>query len=371
MRDGSTLIALQGYGKEPFAVLHLLTPECTLDRGFGTDGTAMITLPAGLRRAHAPGGREGLRFHVADASSGGGAFLAGSYEGEAVVGEVTSHGTVDHAFGESGWAVLPSHGSAEGVVQGPSGRIIVNGGEIIYPGSATKASEWVAALSPRGRLDRMFGGHGRVDFPEVSAFGIERIEVEPNGDILVDYGGGRMGCYQTKLSMLSPSGTPVPRFAGRLARFWNALGFSTFVGDVVIQGEGFTLIGTGQRTCLGAPHAAHPRRPGLLARFKPDGEPVGPTIRFPSEMFSGVSAFTEGHDIMLLTSQWEHEHEQSLIAIEPNGSPARRFAIRGRTQISPPTHGTQGGPGELTLSVDHEFASTSGAPELQLIRLRR
>jgi hypothetical protein len=153
---GFTLVTANGYGRDRFALLHLLTPDCELDRGYGTNGTMAITFPSGLRPAHPPPDEqpEGLSYRYAGAASSGGAFLAGDYEGEAVVGEVTRRGTLDRSFGDDGWVRLPFGGAPpKAILQERSGQIILDGN----PAISSKA--WVAALSPRGRLDTTFGGH--------------------------------------------------------------------------------------------------------------------------------------------------------------------------------------------------------------------
>jgi hypothetical protein len=321
---GFTLVTVNGYGRDRFALLHLLTPDCELDRGYGT---MAITFPSSLRPAHPPPDEEpeGLSFSYAGAASGGGAFLAGDYEGEAVVGEVTRRGTLDRSFGEDGWVRLPfGEAPPKTILQERSGRIIADGDERI---GAVDPSCWVTALSPRGRLETTFGGHGRVSFPEGPVWGIKSMELEPNGDILVHDGGGRMGTYVIELSMLSPSGKPVPRFAERVARFWQKLGFTTFgqdeattfSGSVFIQDGGFTLVGVGQRRSMGDPHVRHLRDPGLIAHFKPDGELAAPPVRFRSEMLWSVTASPEGHRIMLEGSSREHPNRQVRIVLEPNG----------------------------------------------------
>src|SRR5271155_3597656 len=105
---GSTVIAFSGYQGKGLAVLHLVTPRCELDRQFGADGTARITVPssllADLRSVPHPsvpgyGLRGGLAIYVVAARNGGGAIVAGNYEGEWVVGDVTQHGTLDTSFG--------------------------------------------------------------------------------------------------------------------------------------------------------------------------------------------------------------------------------------------------------------------------------
>jgi len=66
-----------------------------------------ITFPSSLRPAHPPPDEEpeGLSFSYAGPASGGGAFLAGDYEGEAVVGEVTRHHRSHDAW------LIPTHAS--------------------------------------------------------------------------------------------------------------------------------------------------------------------------------------------------------------------------------------------------------------------
>lgn len=323
---GFTLVTVNGYGRDRFALLHLLTPDCELDRRYGTNGTMAITFPSSLRPAHPPPHEEpeGLSFTYAGPASGGGAFLTGDYEGEAVVGEVTRRGTLDRSFGEDGWVRLPfGEAPPKTILQERSGRIIADGASI----AGVDPSCWVTALSPRGRLDTTFGTHGRVRFPEGPVWRIQSMELEPNGDILVQDGGGRMGVYFIELSMLSPFGKPVPRFAERVARFWQKLGFTTFgrdeattfSGSVFIRGGGFTLVGVGQRGSMGDPHVRQPRDPGLLAHFKSDGELAARPVRFRSEMLWSVTASPEGHLIVLEGTSWEHLNRHVRIVLEPNG----------------------------------------------------
>jgi hypothetical protein len=336
LAGGFTLVTVNGYGRDRFALLHLLTPDCELDRGYGTNGTMAITFPSSLRPAHPPPGEEpeGLSFRYAGAASGGGAFLAGDDEGKAVVGEVTRRGTLDRSFGKDGWVLLPFGGTPQTILQERSGQIVLDGNESLHP-RPTPTLAWVSALSPRGRLDTSFGGHGRVTFYTGPVWSIRTMELEPNGDILVDDQGGRMGNYSIELAMLSPSGEPVPHFVERIARFWKALGFrpegygskdraGTFSGNVFVQGDGFTLAGMGHRESLeDLDRVRPPRAPGLIARFKPDGELAGTPIRFRSEMLWSVTASPEGHHIMLEGTSWEHPNRQVRIVLEPDGQRAR------------------------------------------------
>jgi len=386
---GSTVIAFSGWKRYP--VLHLVTPRCELDRQFGIDGTAMITIPSSLRSPHSsePGAEE-LSISAVAARNGGGAILAGNYAGEPVVAEITEHGTLDTSFGDDGWALLPFRAGARAILQEPSGRIIVGGEE---PRVGRPESNWAAALSAHGQFDPTFGGHGRVELPTGGDSGIDRLELEPDGDILVKVSGGKMGCFYTKLAMMTPSGQPVPKFATRLDRFWRATGFHAFVGDVYIDGDGFTLVGTGQGPCFDSPTSPSSLT-GVIARFLSDGRAAAPTIRFPSRIsaraWDGQAwAFPESGDIFFVTEPYFHAEPLepvALTALRPNGSADPQFAIHGRAQIL--AGGREGsgerlsgviriinaGPGEITLlaEVEHDLITTkpSELAELQLIRLR-
>jgi hypothetical protein len=147
----STLIAFTSYspGKN-FAVLNAITRRCARDRGFGTDGTATITIPSSLKPPTQPaddGLSEGLSIDVVAAGNGGGAIVAGSYAGGWVVGEVTASGQLNPRFARGGWSVLPFEGTVTNVLQETSGRILIGGNE---HASGCCTVNWAAALSADG-----------------------------------------------------------------------------------------------------------------------------------------------------------------------------------------------------------------------------
>jgi len=332
---GSTLIAFSsGYANKSFAVLDSFTPRCARDSGFGADGSATITIPASLRPAQPPANSpEGLSLDVLAARNGGGAIVAGSYGGDWVVGEVTGGGQLDPLFAQGGWSALPFEGEVTAVFEEPSGRIIIGGNE---HASGCCTVNWAAALSPSGQLEQAFGKHGRAELPTGEDSGIQRLAAEPNGDILADVGHGNMGCWGSSLAMLTPSGEPEPDFAQRLQRFWRAQGFGAFIGDTYVEGEGFTLIGTGQKPCYDEPPGSTARATGLIAHFRIDGTPAGPTVRFPSQMYGTVQAFPDGHDAILAESPYADGADIALTALRPDGSTDPRFAARGQARIRAP-----------------------------------
>jgi hypothetical protein len=268
--------------------------------------------------------------------NGGGAIVAGTYGGAWVVGEVTPSGRIDGAFGKGGWTVLPFRGEVSAVVQERSGRIFVGGDN---GGGGCCTLNWAAALSARGQLDRSFGRHGRAELPTGEDSGVGSVALEPNGDILAKVGYGNMGCWGTALAMLTPSGRPVPTFRKRLDRFWRGLGFGAFVGDAYIDGDGFTLVGTGQRPCAEGPSFSAPSSTGLIARFRVDGVPVSGTIRVPSRLYGTVVATHDGNDILVVESPYADPTRLTITARRADGSIDRRFGSNGRASIRTPWRG--------------------------------
>jgi hypothetical protein len=176
--------------------------------------------------------------------------------------------------------------------------------------------------------------------------------------------------------MLMPSGRPVPLFAERLDRFWKGLSFGAFVGDAFPDGKGFTLVGTGQTPCAEGPSASASSATGLIARFRTDGTPADPTIRFSSRLYGGLQAFKDGNDTLVAESVYGDSTQLTLTAREPNGSVDPRFGSRGQALIRTPWKGrnaaldtnvsvTQASP--TTFDV---VATIYGQNQLQLIRVR-
>ncbi len=375
--DGSTLIALTDvYPGKRSAVLRSVTRTCAPNREFGDDGAATITIPSSLRPTDpAKDGfpAEGVWVNAIAPRNGGGAIVAGVYGGDWVVGEVTARGTVDQTFGNHGWALLPLPGAVTAILQEPSGRIVIAGDD---GGAGCCTVNWAAALSEHGQLEDGFGAQGRAALPTGEDSGVRSLALEPNGDILADIGYGNMGCWGLALAMLTPSGAPEPMFAERLRQFWDAHHFGAFVGDVYIDSEGFTLIGTGQNPCAGGPRFSAPSATGLIARFRTDGTPAGLTVRFPSRMDGSVQALRDGHDAILATTPYADPTDITLTALRPDGSTDPRFASHGSARIRTPWHGSSATL-STTVSIDEAspteiviVATDSERNQMQLIRVR-
>jgi hypothetical protein len=374
MADGLTLIAISsGYPAKRAVVLRAVTRSCGIDRAFGEGGVATITISSRPQLAPPAAGSplpDGLTVDAVAPREGGGVILAGSYGGEWVVGAVTPVGKVDPSFGSGGWTVLPLHGEVRAVLSEPSGRLVIGGDN---GGGGCCTVNWAAAVSARGRLEDGFGTQGREELPTGEDSGVEALAREPNGDILAQVGYGNMGCWGVGLAMLMPSGTPVPRFVERLNRFWKGLGFGAFVGGIYLDGEGFTLVGTGQTSCAEGPSSS---ATGLIARFRADGRPSADTIRFPSKLYGSLQAFAHGKDALVVESAYGDSTELTVTARRPDGSADSRFGNRGQALIRTPWKGRNAAletSVSLTQASPNTFvvvATMSGQHQLQLIRVR-
>jgi hypothetical protein len=372
--DGSTLVALSSiYPGKRFAILHSFTTRCAPNQEFGDHGVATIGIHSHLRPAHStsPGmPADGLWVNVVAARSGGGAIVAGTYGGRWVVGEVTPRGQMDESFGNRGWTALAFNGEVREVLQEPSGRIIL-AGDTNPSGCCTR--NWAAAISAHGEPEDGFGAHGRVELPTAGEAGVEALALEPNGDILAQIGYGNNGCWGVVLAMLTPSGDLVPGFKQRLDQFWKRLGFGAFVGDVHPDGNGFTLVGTGERACDGY---ARQVATGLIARIQVDGRTAGTTTRFRSRMYGEVHAFSVGDDNFIVELPYGDSTRLTLAVRRSDGSTDARFANRGHAWIHTRWsgfHAVLGTTASVTRAGQREIvvvATRDGRNELHLMRVR-
>jgi hypothetical protein len=367
------LVAVSGYPTVRSVVLHAVTALCAADRGFGKEGVATIVLPLRPRPGNPPADGvpvDGVWVNAVAPRRGGGAILAGTYGNDWLVGEVTRRGQIDPTFGEGGWTVLPFPGEVTAVLQERSGRIIIAGDN---GGGGCCTLNWAAAVSAQGRLENGFGTRGREELPTGTDSGVGGLALEPNGDIVATVGYGNNGCWGVAVAMLMPSGRQVAQFAQRFDRFWHGLGFGAFVGDVYIDGDGFTLVGTGEKECDS--YRSQPAT-GLITRFRADGDLVSRTIRFPSRMYGDIHAFHNGDDIFVVTSPYYDSTQVTVTALRRDGSADPRFGSRGRARIHTPWKGRDAALGTI-VSVNRTspttivvIATQDGRKQLQVIRLR-
>lgn len=358
--NGSALIA---YSTGRSVVVQSLTSRCTLDPSFGHGGTATITRP-----------RRWLWVEALAPRKGGGAVIAGLYRNHAAVGEIDGRGRVVRTFGHNGRALFPFCAEPMSVLQEPSGRIVVAGDGWI---GEHCSGNWAAALHANGSYDGGFGDHGIVALPTLGAdSGVGGLTRLANGNLLVDIGFGNSGCWGYTLRLLEPSGWPVPLFARRFGRFWDKVGFHAFSGTVFAGGNGFTLVGTGQRPCwIGGPFHSRSAT-GLVVHFGGGGYLVGSPTRFASGMQAGVSALPLGHDTVVSSSPYGNAVRLALTAIGPDGSIDSRFGNHGRISVRAPWRGQDAG---LEAALDFVkvgprailvLAADGGHHELLALRIR-
>ena len=372
LADGSTLIAVSSGGppNKPTVVLYSVSPACTANLAFGKAGTVRLGPTQRESKDPLPGGAlGGLQIDVVAAASGGGAFIAGSYGGNWIVGKVTPQGQPDVSFGHKGWSVLRFGGEVASVVQQPSGIIALaatNGGG----GCCT--TNWMATLSSTGQRESEFGNGGREVLPTGEDSGPAPLVLEPNGDVLAPVDYGNMGCWGMSLQMLEPAGRPVPLFQQRLSSFWKALHFGAFTGSVYADGAGFTIIGTGQAPCYASKPAASVT--GVIAHFSTDGKQIGQTIRFASTQFGSLYASQDGNDTLIAASAYANSTRLTLDLLRPNGSLDGAFATGGVAELRTPWTG-MGAALQTQLSISEAGPDTivivaqDAGNQLQLTRL--
>jgi uncharacterized delta-60 repeat protein len=159
-RSTGKLLIAGGYGQDSMLLLRL-GPKGRLDRGFGGQGTGIVTTSAG-----------GIAQSLA-VQRGGKILLGGSNANlngrPMVVARFTRNGVLDRGFGRGGLAQamfwnpdLAASAGVSGLTTYPKGGIIASG-HIDYIGSDGHGSAGVFRLSSSGRRVRAFGTRGGVE----------------------------------------------------------------------------------------------------------------------------------------------------------------------------------------------------------------
>lgn len=338
--DGSTLTAFgQIYPGQDYVVLDAVNAQCQPDSSFGTNGTSQFTIPAGL--VPKPGRNAtsfGLWVNSITPRSDGGALVAGIYRDRWVIGSVTAQGLPDPSFGTGGWEALPLHGEASQVLQEASGEIIVGGDN---EGGGCCNVTHAVALTSDGSIDTAWGTNGRVTLPTGEDSGVAPMSVLPNGDLLTQVAYGNMGCWGLQLAMFTSSGQPVAGFGNRLGRFWRNHSFGAFVGDVYVDGSGFTLVGTGQRPCADGRRISAKSAHGVLVHFNANGSLNGPVVRFASKLYGQIGAFKRGSNTLLAETGYGSAATSLLRMIGPTGAAVTTFGKTGVVTLRLPWQAAQ------------------------------
>jgi len=113
----------------------------------------------------------------------------------------------------------------------------------------------------------------------------------------------------------------------------------------------------------------------LIARFRRDGRPASPVVRFPSRMYGQVWPFRKEKGTVVVTSPYAEPTRLALTALRPDGSIDPRFGSQGRARIHTPWRGrnawldttvviARAAPRAITL-----VATRAGLNELQIVRV--
>mgnify|MGYP001546705824 FL=1 len=368
MDDGTTLTAFgQIYPGQAYVVLDAVDATCSPDAQFGDNGTTRITVPNGL--IPAPGGRRltfGFWILGITPSSNGGALLAGVYRNRWVVASVQQNGELDSTFGANGWVAPPMHGEATQIVQEPSGQIIVAGDN---EGGGCCTVNHAVALTQEGRVDASFGKNGSITLPTGTDSGVRSLSPLANGNILAQVEYGNSGCWGIQLAMFTPAGKRVAGFAQGQDSFWRTHNFGAFVGDAYVDGDGFTLVGTGQRPCANGPKVSAKSAHGVIAHFTANGTIVGHATNFPSKLSFGISAFKHGDDTLLYEGSFGDASSELLRLIGSDGSALTSYGTNGVVRVTPPSPGSQSQvfpTGPTSLAV---VATEDGKAQFSVTRL--
>jgi hypothetical protein len=373
MGDGSTLTSFgQIYPGKAYVVLDAVTPTCGPDTQFGNNGTARITVPNSL--IPEPGKNApsfGLWINAITPRSDGGAIVVGTYRGRWVAAAVTAHGQLDSTFGTSGWTALSLEGEAAQVVQEASGEIVVGGDN---GGGGCCTVNHAAGLTAQGQPDKAFGNNGSVVLPTGEDSGVSGLSLLPDGDILAQVNYGNMGCWGHGLALLSSTGKPVAGFAAAMNKFWRTHSFGAFVGDAYVDGDGVTLVGTGQRGCADGRKISGKTAHGVIAHFSEAGAVVGTTSRFPSKLYGEITAFPRGANTLIAETSYGDSRTELLRLVGPTGTPITSFGANGVVRVQLPWVGAQSG---LLNGVTNEavapsltiVATADGKTQLAITRL--
>lgn len=244
----------------------------------------------------------------------------------ALVG-LTKNGNPDNSLSQDGRVLtkFPAVSSAADVAVQGNGRIVVAG--------RSGYNFAVARYTERGKLDRTFGGDGRVTINFGGADNAEAVAIQRNGKIVVGgfscVGGGMCSGDDFVLARLKRGGGLDHTFSGDGRVRYN-LGGSDRVFDLAIQRDGRIVAAGSTLAAAGDDFAAIRLKPnGKLDRtFSGDGKQR--TGFGGSESARALVIQPDGRIVMVGTTDATPTVDFALVRYRPNGKLDRSFDSDGR-----------------------------------------
>jgi uncharacterized delta-60 repeat protein len=312
----------------------------------------LITLALAADSAAAPGdfdptfssdGRLWTRFRPGPATIAGlavlpnGKIVAAGYTGPEAVDDIAlaryrPNGRLDRTFGGDGKVrtrIGPGSDEAHAVVVQPDGKVVT-------AGSVQTGSDYDVVLvryRRNGRLDRTFGGDGKVR-TSVGTFAVANaLTLQPNGKILAAGTVGNAPDLRFALFRYLPDGRPDrsfgPNQTGRV---------STSVGTGFAQGAAVALQRNGKIVVAGSAETGPDTEGFALVRFRRNGT-LDPTFsggRVTTQVgtggFAGAHAVAIQADgkIVAAGEALDPSREFALVRYNRNGSPDMGFGVGGK-----------------------------------------
>jgi uncharacterized delta-60 repeat protein len=261
--DGKVVFAVEGTREDPGERLEVgrYLANGEPDSGFGTSGTAVVTLSTRTRPAGVMLGPNGT-ITVAMPQSGGGSPQFGN---GLSLARLLANGSPDPGFG-GGRLLFPTPGmeaTVQAAALGPDGSTFV----VFEEGTEFRAtSDNVVKLTPGGALDPTFGGDGRIRLFDrgIDAAGSDDVVVDAKGRLVGTGWSGTAVAYRLRAdggtdrtfnggqSLPFPAGSPRQR---ALAIGLQSDGGIVALGESGLAMKSFGVIrlkgGTDRSRCLG------------------------------------------------------------------------------------------------------------------------
>ena len=360
--DAHHRIIAVGYTIErhPDVVVARFDPDGSPDRSFSGDGQARFDL-----------GGDDYAFAAAVTAKGGVAITGRrtAREDRVFVLRVNADGRRLRAFSGDGQLFIDAgtrQQSANAIAFTPQGRLVLGG----YVSSGIQARSVLIRVSPRGALDRGFGGDG------IAVYDIGR-GTEQIDDLLALPGGGIVAAGSAENSQRSRFMILRARSDGRLAPTFGRANGATLL-DVAKGpdiGNALTTAASGDYLVAGSSHGDW-----AVAAVKPGGNPDLQYGHGGHRVLSGTRSFEQATDIVaagpksyVVGTVHGGTYDLGVARLRSDGSPDATFGGDGRLRLDAAGTRDAGAAGVLQPNGKLVAAGQTwrqGTPRFLLVRLR-